>query len=101
MAENMKHDFRKRPSGESADRFALWLEQETIESLRRSMGDGEAIKSAIFLFVIRAYEAHMTDDQVGGMFGKCFVRAGFPEQDEEAAYAWLEFFGQLAAKVHA
>ena len=96
----MKHDFRLHPSGESADRFCSWLEQETTESLRRSYGDGEATKSAIFLFVNRAHEAHMPDDQIGGMFGKCFVRAGFQEQDEEPAFAWLEHFGQLAATVH-
>lgn len=97
----MKHDFRLHPSGESADRFSSWLEQESFESLRRSYGDGEATKSAMFLFVNRAYETHMSDDQVGAIFGKCVVRAGFREQDEEAAFAWLEHFAQFAAKLHA
>lgn len=96
----MKHDFRTQSSGDEADNYCLWLEQETVESLRRTYGDVEATKNAIFLYVNRAYESHMPEAQIGGVFGKCIVRAGFREQDEEPAYAWLEFFGQLAAKVH-
>jgi len=98
---NRKHDFRAQPTGAAADGFCSWLEQVTIASLRRSHGNGEGTKSAIFLFVNRAYEAHMPEAQIGGMFEKCIVRAGFQEPDGEAAFAWLEFFGQLAAKVHA
>ena len=69
-------------------------------SLRRSYGDGEATKCAIFLFVNRAYEVHMPEAQIGEMFGKCIVRAGFREQDEEPAFAWLAHFGQLTSGVH-
>jgi hypothetical protein len=96
----MKHDLRVHPTGELAERFSAWLEQQTTESLRQAHGDGEATKAAIFLFVNRAYEAHMPEDQIGGMFGKCFARAGFGEQDEEAAFTWLEHFAQVAAGVH-
>jgi hypothetical protein len=97
----MKHDFRQQPSGEAAEQFCSWLEQETTASLRHSYGDAEATKSAIFLYVNRAYEAHMPGEQIGKMFGKCIARAGFREQDDEPAFAWLEFFGQLAAGVQA
>ncbi|HTU93748.1 MAG TPA: hypothetical protein VMF69_26950 [Gemmataceae bacterium] len=96
----MKYDFRQQQSSETAIRFCSWLEQETIESLRRSYGNGEATKSAIFLFVNRAYEAHMPEEQIGELFGRCIVRAAFQEADEEPAFSWLEFFGQLAAKVY-
>ncbi len=96
----MKHDFRAQPTGDAADQFCSWLEQEATEALRRSHGDGEATKAAIFLFVNRAYEAHMPEQRIGGMFGRCVVRAGFREQDEESAFSWLEHFGELAAKVH-
>ena len=96
----MKHALRAQPSGDEADRFCAWLEQETIDSLRRSYGDGEATKSAIFLFVNRAYEAHMPESRIGEMFGTCIVREGFHEREEDPAFAWLEHFGQLAAKVH-
>jgi len=39
--------------------------------------------------------------QIGDLFGRCIVRAGFQERDEEPAFAWLEHFGQIAKKVHA
>jgi hypothetical protein len=97
----MKHDFRAEPSGAAADQFRSWLERETIDCLRRSLGDGEGTKTAIFLFVNRAYEAHLPEAEIGAMFGKCFVRAGSPEADEESAFALLEFLGEIAAKVHA
>lgn len=96
----MKHDFRKQLSGELANAFYSWLEQETIDSLRRSYGDGESTKGAIFLFVNRAYEAHMPETQIGELFGRCMVRAGFREQDEEPAFSWLEHFSQIAMGVH-
>jgi hypothetical protein len=83
----MKHDFRLQSSGEAAERFCLWLEQETVAMLRRSYGDAEATKGAIFLFVNRAYESHMPEPKIGGMLGKCIVHAGFREQDEEPAFA--------------
>jgi hypothetical protein len=42
----------------------------------------------------------MPESQIGEMFGKCIVRPGFREQDEEPAFAWLEHFGQIAAATH-
>jgi len=42
----------------------------------------------------------MLEAQIGEMFGKCIVRAGFREQDEEPAFAWLAHFGQLTSGVH-
>jgi len=50
--------------------------------------------------VNRAYESHLPEADIGGMFGKWVVGAGFSESEAEAALFWLEFFGQLAAKVH-
>jgi hypothetical protein len=96
----MKHDFRQQATGDAADRFRAWLERETINSLRHAYGNAEATKTSIFLFANRAYEAHMPEGEVGRLFGKCLVRAGFREDEEEPAIAWLEFFGVLAARVH-
>ena len=98
---NLKYDFRMNPNSDEGGRFGLWLEEQTIDSLRRSHGNLEQLKSAIFLYVNRAYESHMKESDIGGLFGKCVVRAGFTEQEEEPAFAWLEYFGQIAAKVHA
>jgi hypothetical protein len=97
----VKHDLRAHPTGDAAERFRAWLESETIDTLRRSYGDAEQTKSAIFLFANRAYEAHMTNDSVDSLFARCIVRAGFQERDEAAAFAWLDQFGAVAANVHA
>ena len=96
----MKHDFREKPTGEEADQFLAWLESETIETLRRSQGDSEGTKTFIFLYVNRAYEAHLPEDQIGELFGKCFVRAGRPQEEEDTAFNLLEFFGQIAERTH-
>ena len=96
----MKHDFRNRTDGAEADRFRGWLERETVDSLRRGYGDGEAAKAAIFLFVNRAYEAHMPEPEIGALFGRCVVQGGFREEDEEPAFVWLEHFAAIAEGVH-
>jgi hypothetical protein len=70
----MKQDFRQQPCGEAAQRFCSWLEQDTVAMLRRSYGDAEATKGAIFLFVNRAYESHMPEARIGELFGKCKTR---------------------------
>lgn len=92
----MKHDFFKDPEGPTADRFLAWMEEETTSLLRRCLGDMEALKGAIFLYVNRAYEANMPDAQIGALFGKAFVRAGWPEEQEDAEFDLLESLSQLA-----
>jgi len=96
----MQHDFRDQPSGEAAERFRTWLESETVDTLRRTYGNAEETKTAIFLFVNRAFEAPLPEGEIGALFGRCIVRAGFQERDEESAFAWLEHFGEVAGKVH-
>jgi hypothetical protein len=96
----MKHDFAEQPDGEAADRFRAWLQSETIDSLQRTFGDAEGTKSAVFLFVNRAYESHMPEDQIGRIFGRCIVRAGFRKEDEPVLFDWLEFFAGIAVQVH-
>ena len=94
----MKHDFQTDPTGEAATEFRTWLERETIDMFRRPKGDG--LESAIFLYVNRAYEAHMPEEQIGAIFGHCFARAGFPSDADAAAFDLLEYFAQIAKAVH-
>jgi hypothetical protein len=75
-------------------------ERNRIDCLKRSIGDAEATRCAIFLFANRAYEARMPEGEIGAMFGKCFVRAGFREGNEKAAFDLLELFGQIASRTH-
>jgi hypothetical protein len=96
-----KHDFTLEPTGDAADRFRSWLEQSTADMLRRTFGDPEGTKTAIFLFVNRAYEAKMPDREIGAMFGRCFVQANGAPEDEEAAWNLLEFLGGIAKQSHA
>jgi hypothetical protein len=96
----MKHNFREQPSGGEADAFLAWLERETIDLLLRTRGDAEGTKTAIFLFVNRAFEAHMPEQEIGALFGKCFVRAGRPQEDEAPAFELLEFLGEMAGRIH-
>ncbi len=96
----MNHDFRKQPAGADADRFLAWLERETVDTLKRSRGDVQQTKAAIFLYANRAYEAHLPEAQIGALFGKCFAGAGLPAEDEETAFDHLEFVAQLAERTH-
>jgi hypothetical protein len=96
----MKHDFATSEDDAAAARFIAWLEAETIAGLRRTYGDGEGTKTMIFLFVNRAFEAHMPEPLIGEIFGKCIVRAGYREEEEGPAFDLLEFLGGNARGVH-
>ncbi len=96
----LKHDFREQADGEEAERVLAWLERETIDWLQRTVGDAEGTSTGIFLYVNRAYEAQLSDEQIGGLFGKCFVRAGRGEDEQDSAFELLEFFGGIAKATH-
>ena len=54
--------------------------------------------------VTRSLDGTMQHDfriQIGDLFGRCIVRAGFQERDEEPAVCVAKHFGQIAKKVHA
>lgn len=96
----MKHDFRIEPTGPTADRFCEWLLCETANALTRDYGNGEATKASIFLFVNRAFEAHLPESKIAEIFGMSLVRAGYCDQDVEPAFAWLETFADVSRGVH-
>jgi len=92
----VKHEFRSDEDSEQANMFREWLENETINGLEKSYGDGEAVKAVIFLFVSRAFEAHMPEKEIAQIFGRSVVKAGYLETDEDALFSWLEYFAQIA-----
>ena len=96
----MKHDFATSTDKAADERFRAWLEAETIDGLKRSYGDAEGTKAMVFLFVNRAYKAHMPEALIGETFGKCIVRAGYREEDEAPAFDLLEHLGRIARGVH-
>src|SRR2546430_942694 len=96
----MKHDFRAQSDAAAAERFHAWLESETTDGLRRSYGDAEATKGVVFLFVNRAYEAHMPQSLIAETFGRSVARAGYREQHEEPVFACFEMLAAIAEAVH-
>jgi hypothetical protein len=97
----LKHDFRREPTGQKAEQFKLWLRDETIKTLNRGHSDMESLKTSMFLFVNRAYEAHMPDQDIAEIIGVAIVRAGYSEAQEEVAFDWLDQFGPIAKATHA
>lgn len=96
----LRHNFREQPDGPEAEAFREWLEHETIGMLSRCTGDPEGLNTTIFLYTNRAFESHMPEEEIGSLFGKCFVRSGLPEAVQDAAFDLLEFHGHTARQVH-
>lgn len=96
----MKHDYRSDPSSENAQSFLRWLESETANALREDYGNVEAIKSSVFLYVNRAYEAGLPDSLVGQIFGKSIAKAGYSETEQDSVFDLLESFAATAKSVH-
>lgn len=96
----MKHDYRSDSDSEQAQAFLSWLESETTAALARDHGNLETVRSSVFLFVNRAYEAGLPDALIGRMFGGCLAKAGFSEQDQDPVFDLLEFYAETAKQVH-
>ncbi|MEM1175735.1 MAG: hypothetical protein AAGA33_07525 [Pseudomonadota bacterium] len=96
----MKHDFRGDPDSARAQAFCDWLENETSNALRNDHGNIEAIKSSVFLYVNRAYEAGLPDAAVGRLFGRSIVKAGYSEEEQDAVFDLLESLAPVAKSVH-
>src|SRR5262249_53327166 len=56
-------------SEEKHREFVGWLISETASGLTRSGGSVEQMRAPIFLFLNRAYEAHLDRDEVADIFG--------------------------------
>lgn len=97
----MKHDYRSDPNSDKAQLFLSWLETETADALRSDYGNVEAVKSSVFLYVNRAYEAGLPDGLVGQIFGKCIAKAGYSEAEQDSIFDLLESLGATAKAVHA
>ncbi len=96
----MKHDYRSDPNSDKAQSFLSWLETETGDALRRDYGNVEAVKSSVFLYVNRAYEAGLPDGLVGELFGRCIVKAGYSEEEQDSVFDLLESLAVTAKAVH-
>ena len=96
----MKHDFSINPTGDEADKFINWLREETISSLKTSHGDLEKLKSSLFLYVNRAYESKLNEDEIYKLLAVAIVRAGYCENEEGPVFDLFESFSQIAKGTH-
>ena len=96
----MKHDYRIDPDSDKAQAFLDWLESETAAALRNDRGNAEAVKSSVFLYVNRAYEAGLPDATIGRIFGRCVAVAGYSEAEQDPVFDLLESFAETARAVH-
>lgn len=96
----MKHDYHNDPDSDEALQFLSWLESETAEALRADYGNLESVKSSVFLYVNRAYEAGLPDGLVGQIFGRCIAKAGYTEEEQDAVLDLLESLASVARAVH-
>jgi hypothetical protein len=97
----MKYDYRSDPDSDEAQSFLSWLEAETSNALRDDYGNIEAVKSSVFLYVNRAYEAGLPDSLVGKILGSCVATAGYNEAEQEVMFELLESLTATAKLVHA
>ena len=85
----MKFDARTEANGEKKLAFVEWLFETTVRDLRRSSGDQAMIRAALFLFLNRAYEAHLDPDEIVELLGianpNILSAAGYTGADEAAA----------------
>ena len=96
----MKHDYRSDPNSDKAQSFLSWLESETADALQSDYGNVEALKSSVFLYVNRAYEAGLPDGLVGQIFGRSIAKAGYTEAEQDSVFDLLESFAATAKTVH-
>ncbi|HEY6166875.1 MAG TPA: hypothetical protein VI454_02460 [Verrucomicrobiae bacterium] len=100
----MKFDARTDSSPEKKTAFTAWLLEETISTLRRSAGDPEGLKTAVFLYFNRAYEAGIPPDEVTDLLGvgpaSAMSPASLSKKDKECVLAAFEVLNGLIEAVH-
>jgi hypothetical protein len=96
----MKYDLRQDERREGLDQFIEWLQSETMSSLAGSVGNDDAIRAAVFLFMNRALEAHLPERTVGEVLGISAVRAGLSEAEEEVAFDEADFLAGTLGEMY-
>jgi hypothetical protein len=65
----MKFDARADHDPDRRNVFIKWLVGEAASGLRRSAGDMESLRSVVFLYLNRAYEAGLDSDEICDLLG--------------------------------
>ena len=85
----MRFDARTNDDPATRKAFVDWLVSETVSSLQRA----EDVRAAVFLYLNRAYEAHLASDYILDLFGvgpgSILSQAKLsPEKEAEATQAF-------------
>jgi hypothetical protein len=100
----MKFDARKDNDDLKRIEFKDWLTKETVNDLKRSEGKPEELKSCIFLFLNRAYEAHLDPDEIVNMLGvdqtSILELANLEGADEQIVLKSYELLDSTISQVH-
>ena len=100
----MKYDARTEQNTDKHSEFKNWLISETVSGLKKSSGKPEEIKSCIFLFLNRAYEAHLDPDEIVNMLGAATPSimdlAEYKGADEEAVLSSYELLDPTISQTH-
>jgi len=65
----VKYDARTDVENTQREAFLGWLTRSTVEDLKRCGEDKEKLGTAVFLFLNRAYEAHLDADLIVDLLG--------------------------------
>lgn len=100
----MKYDDRSRPDPIRRERFVAWLGETTVNDFIRSRGKNELLRTAVFLFLNRAYEAHLDPDFVVELLGirpgNIIELAGLDKADEAAVMDCYQLIDATTFHVH-
>ncbi|MDT4331120.1 hypothetical protein ACQE3E_16100 [Methylomonas sp. MED-D] len=100
----MKYDAKVEHSHEKHTEFTQWLIRETVSGLLKSKGNPEEIKSCVFLFLHRAYEAHFDPDEIVDLLGakkpSIIDKAELFGADEEAVLAAYELLDPVISQMY-
>ena len=100
----MKFDARSNTDQKRHDEFVEWLANETAQDLRKSVGQPERIKTAVFVYLHRGYEAHLDPDFIVDLLGvgpkSILNAAGYIGADEETVLDHFEILDPIVSKVY-
>lgn len=100
----MKYDAKSRYNEIKHSEFKEWLANETVSALIVSKGKPEEIKACVFLFLHRAYEAHLDADEIVQLLGiqkpSIIEMAGLLGEDEKAVLSSYELLDPVISKIY-
>ncbi|RPI78517.1 MAG: hypothetical protein EHM45_06255 [Desulfobacteraceae bacterium] len=99
----MKYDSKAQHNELKHSEFKEWLANETVSALIVSKGKPEEIKACVFLFLNRAYEAHLDADEIVELLGiqkpSIIDMAGLQGEDEETVLSSYELLDPVISKI--